>query len=171
MLEFDIDTAEAERLTLDVLKKVHDPKPILKRFHGYMLGRTAATFQNLGRTLAGTIGGSASYRGVTWKSFAPLYTEKGITVPAWGNEYVKGRLRPSGQRVTVRSQIMSDTGRLKAAAGQSRRWIDGGNTLEMYTRGVQYGPEQQSMRRFLFFETPKDLKIAQQMAIDYINKG
>lgn len=180
MLELKVDTEEAERLVLDVLKKVKDPKPVLKRFHGYMLGRTGATIQHLGRALAGTVGQSSSYRGATWKSYAIQYRRKtgGVVVPAWGGVpkirgegQVKGKLRPSGRRISARSNIMRDTGRLSAAAGQSRRWTDGGMTLEMFTRGIAYGPRQQSLRRFLFFETPKDLRVAQQMAVDYINAG
>jgi len=61
---------------------------------------------------------------------------------------VRGRLRPSGKRVTGRSNLLRDRGILANAAASVRRII--GAVLEMVTP-MSYAARQQQMRPFSFF--------------------
>lgn len=180
-LKITIDDSELKDLQARIHRKIDNPQPLLKRFHVYMMGRTGQTFRQLRR--------GGSFRGVTWREYADQYTRKtdGVTVPAWGNvprlragrsvrtrsgqeAMVRGRLRPSGKRITPSSNLLRDTGRLAAAAGTTRRWSRGGRTLNMITQNVAYGPKQQAMRPFLFFEIPRDLEVAARMAQEHLEK-
>ena len=132
----------------------------LLRFRQYMAVETDSMFS----MLSNARGGGGSHRGVRWGGFAPQYTRKdGTVIPAWGGVkkvrgtgVVKGRLRPSGTRVTAASAIMQDTGNLrgKATSVQFRR------TNNLLTFGtsptVRYAADQEAMRPYLFFFTPKD---------------
>lgn len=101
-------------------------------------------------------------RGVTWKPFSPQYLRStdGVEVPAWGGVKkvsgvgtVLGRKRPSGRRVDQSSNLMQDTGKLRASRAQlnflSDKFIRFGPT-------VLYARMQNSLRPFLFFDLPRD---------------
>ena len=66
------------------------------------------------------------------------------------NRMVKGRLRPSGKRVTRASSLMRDRGILYASAATVRRIINRGRTLEIVTP-MGYAWAQQELRPFSFF--------------------
>jgi len=168
-IKIKIDDADMERLRLSVRERLTDPRPVLKKFHRYMLGRTGRTFRALRR--------GGTFRGVTWDGYKDQYTRKtdGVTVPAWGGVpklrgggLVLGRLRPSGTRVTPSSNLLRDTGRLARAAGATPRWGNGGRTLHMDTNNVKYGPKQQELRSFLFFELPEDGQYLQRLALRHL---
>lgn len=100
----------------------------------------------------------------TWAPFAIQYTRKtdGAVIPAWGGVpklysrgSVKGRKRPSGQRVTESSKIELDTGTLRASneiKTISQNSLDYGSTLS-------YAGTQQALRAFLFFTEEDRRKI------------
>ena len=131
----------------------------LLRFRQYMTVQTDSMFSMLSNARGG-----GSHRGVRWGGFAPQYTRKdGTVIPAWGGVkkvrgtgVVKGRLRPSGTRVTAASAIMQDTGNLRGKATSTlfRR------TKNLLTFGtsptVHYAAAQEAMRPYLFFHTPKN---------------
>ena len=142
-----------------------------KRFRVYMLRQTGLTFRSLKR--------GGTYRGVTWKPYADQYTRKtdGVTVPAWGKVrkvhgvgLVKGRLRPSGKRVTASSNLMRDTGRLSAAAGQTLSYRNRGKTMRMGTN-VSYAEEQQKLRPFLFFQIPQDEEKLRELFVEEFERA
>lgn len=171
-LKVQIDDGQLRRLQVKVGRKLADPRPALVKFHAYMLGRTARTFRALGR-------GGGRFRGVSWANWAHQYTRRtdGAIVPAWGGVRklrgrgaVKGRLRPSGTRVTAGSQLLRDTGRLAAAAGTTRRWGAGGKSLYMTTANVAYGAAQQARRPFLFFEVPQDAQVLHQLVLEHLDR-
>lgn len=103
-----------------------------------------------------------SDRGVNWPKFANQYVRKdGTEVPAWGGVpkvrgegSVKGKLRPSGKRVTSSSLLMQDTGRLR-----SERL----NLQRLTPSSIQFGPTaayagaQHKLRPWSFF-TPKEIE-------------
>jgi len=153
-------------------KRIH--RRVLLQFAAYMLGRTGATFKALAQ--------GGTYRGVTWAWFKDQYTRKtdGKTVPAEGgvpklkakdakgegqkrlikanrkkypNRNVKGRERPSGRRVTKRSNLLRDTGRLSREAGSDFKLTDHKIIMDTQT---PYAALQQAMRPFLFFEDQTD---------------
>lgn len=127
------------------------PKRLWDRIHRDQQTLSALTIRALSD-------GGGSYRGVQWPGFRPQYVrEDGTEVPAWGGVdkvrgkgRVKGRLRPSGTRVTARSLIMRDTGYLASAAASVRKTRRSGRLLIIETP-VKYAAPQQSMRPFMFF--------------------
>lgn len=72
-----IDDAKVQRMLHGVDLASYDPSAAQAEAAQYMRARTMLMFQRL------RSGGT--YRGVTWKPFAPQYTRKdGTVVPAWG---------------------------------------------------------------------------------------
>ncbi len=125
-------------------------------------------------------GGSS--RGVRWKPFAIQYLRKtdGAKVPAHGGVTrirpawaptgqrrgptrgtVLGKKRPSGRRITRSSNLMQDSGTLRATRAQinflSKDIIKFGPT-------VSYAARQDQLRPFSFFQLPVDADSAQRSA-------
>ena len=120
----------------------------LRSFYGYLIGQTARTFKTLGR------GSASSFRGVVWPWFAPIRSG-GEMYPPWGEPpRIKGRLRASGQRVTPQSQVLSDTGVLRAAA--LAQFQVSADRLTANTNKI-YANKQNAMRPFAFM-TEQDLR-------------
>ncbi len=71
-----------------------------------------------------------------------------------GRGNVKGRKRHSGKRVTKRSNLVRDTGRLAREAGADQR-LSGSVRITMNTL-TPYARRQQDLRPFLFYEEPAD---------------
>ncbi len=171
-LHFSIDArglAAKERRLLKFLSR--DFLRVFKRFRVYMIRQTSLTFRALKR--------GGSYRGVTWKWYKDQYTRKadGVTVPAQGRVrkvhgvgLVKGRMRPSGKRVTASSNLLRDTGRLSAAAGQTLSFRNRGKTMRMGTN-VSYAEEQQKLRPFLFFQVPQDEVVLREMFVQELERA
>lgn len=167
-LKIIIDDAAFRNLRMGLTADLKDARPVLRKFHVHMLMRTGQTFRALRR--------GGTYRGVTWDQWADQYTRKtdGVTVPAWGGVAkvrgkgtVQGRKRPSRKRVTPSSSLLRDTGRLAAAAGLTARFDRGGQSLHMITTNVEYGPQQQERRPFLFF-APDDAEAAEQILLEHL---
>lgn len=150
----DLNDARARAMLGGVSLAAFNPDAAWAESAQYMRVRTTLTFSRL------RAGGT--YRGVTWKPFAPQYTRKdGTVVPAWGGVakvrgrgMVKGRLRPSGKRVTSRSALMQDTMTLRTRAAlviRRNRFM-----MQLGPQGVRYAAHQNSLRRLLFFDIPTD---------------
>lgn len=139
------DASSVLKITANTDRQLSNPQPALKELHIYMMGQTDRTFRNLKR--------GGHYRGVTWPPFSKHY-----------------KVRPSGKPVTAASHLLRDTGRLSAAAGQTRRWFAGGLGLEMRTEGVEYGAKQAARRPYLFFALPADMNVAEEIYLDHIEK-
>ena len=131
---------------------------------------TEGVTQDLFRRLAH----GGTYRGVRWKWFAPQYTRKtdGVTVPAEGGVpklrgrgLVKGKMRPSGKRVTRNSNLMQDTGAMR---GQSSHNWDYKPHRLTGTVKLPYAAKQHSMRPFWFWEHPKDTTYIRQAIGDHV---
>lgn len=113
-------------------------------------------------------------RGVRWEPFADQYARKtdGATVPAWGGVKriapawtppgvprgkvegsVLGKKRPSGRRISQSSNLMQDTGTMRAQVG---------NISSVDDKRIRFGPtvnyarRQNQLRPFMFYELPKD---------------
>lgn len=131
-------------------------RPVFREFAQYMRVQTESMFRKLRK--------GGRHRGVLWKYFAPQYVRKdGTVVPAWGGipkvrgkGKVKGRLRPSGARVTSRAALMRDTGTMSSRAALVLR--NQRTRLVLGPQGVNYAEYQQGLRRFLFFHEPRDTR-------------
>ncbi len=164
---------DLDRLEDDLHRRLTDVRPVWHRFAQYMRARTDATFEAL--RLGGT------FRGVTWKYFAPQYTRKGgrdgtgdrSTVKAWGgiplvrgHGVVQGRMRPSGVRVREGDAIMQDTMTLRSRAALVMHVTP--RSLILGPQGVRYAAAQQARRPFLFFDVPADVNQLERFAIDHL---
>lgn len=170
-----VDDRKARALMRDVEKVGGDVRPALRRFHAYTRVRTDRTFRRLRR--------GGTYRGVRWDGFAPQYTRKGgrdgtgdtSTVPAEGGiakvrgrGVVKGRLRPSRTRVDSTSAVMQDTKTLRARAAATMFTL--AKTRIVFGTNLKYARRQQDLRRFLFFELPRDRREFMQLLQEYIDE-
>jgi len=141
---------------------------VFRVFHRYMGVMTDNTFEK--NRLGGT------WRGVTWKYFAPQYTRKdGTVIPAWGGVAkvrgkgnVLGRKRPSGARVKDGDSIVQDTGTLRNNATLGVSHIT--KTKMRIGTNINYAAAQQKMRPFLFF-TKKDAAYLNKLTSDYLMTG
>lgn len=138
---------------------------IAKHIHRNMKARVDSVF------VKNKKGGT--HRGVTWDYFAPQYTRKtdGAVVPAWGGVKklrgrgkVKGRLRPSGSRVTSRASLLQDTNTLRARALLARRITN--TSVVMGSAGPSYSRYQHNLRPFVFWHLPDDLTMMRRVIID-----
>jgi len=151
----------------DATQQISNFKPVLKTFGVYMINRSKETFRALGK--------GGTFRGVNWPPFADQYQRKdGTIIPAQGGipkikgkGLVKGRLRPSGKRVTASSQLLRDTGQLMASIGHGMKIDNKG--LHIAT-AKNYGAAQQERRPFLFFELPRDIEALRGFAIERIKQ-
>lgn len=154
MIRIEANTEKAVIFIDDLKGAIGNLRPVFVDFQAYMLRRTALTFRNLKR--------GGSFRGVSWRWFAPQYTRSdGTVVPAEGGipkvrgtGLVKGRLRHSGTRVRSSSSLVADSSRLRNAALTDVRITD--TTLVMDTP-IDYAKYQQAMRPFQFFDDPADV--------------
>lgn len=134
-------THDLDRLRDNLRLRLTDARPVWKRFAQYMRVRTDNTFDRLRR--------GGSYRGVTWKYFAPQYL---------------GQLRPSGARVRDGDAIMQDTMTLRSRAALVMRMTP--RSLVLGPQGVRYAAAQQAMRPFLFFDVPTDINQLERLALE-----
>lgn len=163
-----IDDRKARKLLRDVERVGGDVRPALRQFHSRMRAVTDRTFKRLRR--------GGTYRGVTWRDWAPQYTRKdGTVVPAWGGVpkvrgrgTVKGRLRPSRTRVNRTSALMQDTNTLRSRAALTMFQLS--NTRIRFGTNLRYASKQQAMRPFLFFELPKDRRMFVKILQDYVDE-
>jgi len=128
------------------------------------------------------------FRGVTWRPFKNQYRRSidNAIVPAeggtprirppWAPEgqsrgktrgNVLGKKRPSGRRITRSSNLMQDTGRLRATRAQLNSVSP---TQIRFGPTVQYGVMQNRLRPFAFFGVPKDVDEAQRVAFRTFSK-
>jgi len=168
-LSFTIRDEKLRQALGDMAEKPDGLRQPFEKFAQYMRVQTDKTFEKL------RLGGR--YRGVLWRYFAPQYTRKtdGVTVPAWGGVpklrgggNVKGRTRPSGQRIAKGDAIMQDTMTMRSRAALVVRM--GKYTARLGPQGVNYAATQQKMRPFLFF-TAKDGKEFVRVLSAYLNGG
>ena len=167
-LKVSLDDSDWIRVREKIQNDAADWRPAGKKIHQDMIVRTDSMFS------ANRMGGT--HRGETWAYFADQYTRKtdGVVVPAWGGVQklrgrgkVKGRLRPSGSRVSFGDSVGQDIGHLRRAALISRRLtrnalIMGGN--------VEYGAAFNKHRRYAFFHLPDDLKMIRQHIIEHFER-
>ncbi len=158
---------DLDRLQDDLHRRLTDARPVWHRFAQYMRARTDATFEALRQ--------GGTFRGVTWKYFAPQYTRKtdGVTVPAWGGVprlrgkgVVQGRMRPSGARVRQGDAIMQDTMTMRSRAALVMHVTP--RSLILGPQGVRYAAAQQARRPFLFFDVPTDTSVLERFALDHL---
>jgi hypothetical protein len=152
---------DLDQLTKDLINN----RKVLERFRRWWVGKVHAAW-----VAVKAPGGI--FRGVKWEGMKPQYTRKtdGVTVPAWGGVprvakgyglkrkggNVKGRLRPSGQRVKQTSVMMQDTG----AAGMSGDILNAplaltDSYLEVGT-SKPYAEKQDQMRPVVHWKVPED---------------
>lgn len=160
------DEGLRQRLKLVADRSAH-PVGLYTRIHAHQRAESGLMFRQLRK------GGSR--RGVYWPWFANQYTRRtdGVTVPAQGGVrklrgkgLVKGRLRPSRQRVTASSSLMRDRGILANAVATVRRIL--GDRVEIATPAT-WAIWQQAMRPFSFF-TRDDLQLYKGWAAEELLK-
>jgi len=185
-----IEDERVRRMVRGVEEASDETRDPWREFTQYMRFKTDRTFARLRR--------GGTFRGVTWKPFAPQYTRKdGTVVPAWGGvprvrtgrsartksgalrkggrvattrtKFVLGRLRPSGKRLTGASALLQDTMHVKKTATTVLRMTD--NVLELGPTGTNYARAQQRGRPFLFFHLPKDLQQMVRIFADHLREG
>lgn len=160
------DEGLRQRLKLVADRSAH-PVGLYTRIHAHQRAESGLMFRQLRK------GGSR--RGVYWPWFSPQYfrqTDK-VLVPAQGGVrklrgkgMVKGRLRPSRQRVTASSNLMRDRGILANAVATVRRIK--ADRVEIATP-VTWAVWQQAMRPFSFF-TRDDLRLYKGWAAEELLK-
>lgn len=159
-----VKSSEAKIELGNIQKKMSNLRPFFINFQTYMTSVTGNTFKRLKK--------GGTFRGVTWKGFAPQYMRKdGTVIPAEGGipkvrgeGMVKGRKRASGKRVTRSSNLLRDTGRLQAAAlGRVHKTK---SVMVMDTK-LKYAGWQNQLRPFQFFEIPRDENVARDMLAKY----
>lgn len=128
------------------------------------------------------------FRGVTWKPFKNQYRRRldGAIVRAEGGTprirppwapagqkrgktrgSVLGKKRPSGRRITRASNLMQDTGRLRATRAQ----LNSVNPKQIrFGPTVQYGVLQNKLRPFAYYQVPQDVDAAQKVAFRTFSK-
>lgn len=164
-----LEDRDVQRMLQGVSLAAFNPDQAWAESAQYMRVRTSGMFARLRR--------GGTYRGVTWKDWAPQYTRKdGTVVPAWGGiakvrgkGMVKGRKRPSGTRVTRSSALMQDTMSLRTRAAlvvRRNRLM-----LQLGPQGVRYAASQNARRPFLFFEIPQDAKAIGRIFAMHIARG
>lgn len=159
MFRIEVDDGHAQATVKEVKGKVSPGLPVRlwERIWRDQQAQAQMMFVRLPR--------GGTHRGEYWPPFAPQYTRKtdGVTVPAEGGVsridgegVVKGRKRPSGQRIDATSNLMRDTGDLSRSAASVRSIRDRRRTLRI-TTPLDYAAPQQAMRPFMFF-TQEDLR-------------
>lgn len=106
-----------------------------------------------------------TFKGRPWPGMKEQYTRKdGTVVPAWGGVpkvlgkgAVKGKKRPSGQRVTQSSKMIQDTNHLMRDFTLSV--LELGRTRLRIGSELDYAREQHERRPFAFWEKPTDTKM------------
>lgn len=175
LIALTVDDAEVKRKFALLGESAADGRPALNAFFQYYRTVIGMMFQTAGRATGGSARG-IGWRGFAPQYTRKT---DGVTVPAWGGvkrvvkKYadrgridkrtgvlriermgrlganVKGRLRPSGRRVTARSSLMRDTGQMFQQFTR-RPLIFTRNQLRAGT--VQpYAEYQNAMRPFAFF--------------------
>ena len=167
LIELDVRSkAIVERIKI-MAARIERPQALYNRIRHDQQAKTAMMFRRLAH--------GGIYRGIRWPWFAPQYRRKtdGVLVPAEGGVprldgkgVVLGRLRGSGARVDSRSNLLRDTGHLRAAAATVARVHNHGKTLEIITP-VKYAAIQQARRPFTFF-TRADVERYNKWAAEYI---
>lgn len=146
MLDLELDTSphdeEARKRNMRFTRGLLGCFP---KIHAYMKVRTDLTFKKLRH--------GGQYRGVTWDWFKTPYIYR------------------NGKRVkATRSwSIVQDTMNLRRKAAETV-FVSMPNRLSIGNR-VIYGPYQQAMRPYLFFEEPKDAKVIGKIVAEYMLTG
>lgn len=167
-MEFTFHDEDWKRLDAKMRARTSDWSVAAERIHAEMRVRVDSVFAK------NRHGGR--HRGISWDYFAPQYTRKdGTVVPAWGGVpkvrgggLVKGRLRPSGQRVRAGDSVGQDTNHLRRAAILARTITR--TKLTMGTN-VEYAPEFSVLRPFLLFFLPADLTMMRATILRFFEKG
>lgn len=79
---------------------------------------------------------------------------------------IKGRKRPSGQRITQSSKLMQDTGATRSTALTGV--YEATPTSIRMGPGTPYATHQNAMRQFLFFQTPQDQEALDREAVRWL---
>lgn len=161
MIRIKVQKKATEVYIEGLKERLGDLRPAFIDFYAYMQRRIVLMFSRLKR--------GGEFRGVRWKWFAPQYRRQdGTVVPAEGmvpkvrgQGRVLGRLRHSGKRVTPRSSLMQDTGRLRNTV-LNQMDVRRGTILSMDTK-LDYAKYQDSLRPFQFFEDPRDVNMLRRL--------
>lgn len=174
--ELDDAIRDLERMT----GKLMDGRKPLGRFFSWWKLRRAQGWVQFKASTGGF------FFGEKWEPMKPQYTRKdGTEVPAWGGVprvnkgfglkrrggSVKGKKRPSGQRVKASSVMMQDTGNMRNSML--------GTPLELTKNHIRVGPhgvseeyagEQDAMRPFAFWQIPQDREKIVQEVLAHIDE-
>ncbi len=153
-------TVEVDR----ILKNVKELRPALEEFHTRMVTRIDRTFDLAGAPGSVEKGGVDPFRDITWEPLAAKRRKAdGLLIPAWGGiprldgkGVTKGRLRPSGKRVTKGDALNQDSGRYRQRIATGYVAI----TRDRLTFGpnLNYSESLESIRPALFIsESDADL--------------
>ena len=163
-----VQSSEAKIELGNIQKKMSNLRPFFINFQTYMTSVTGNTFKRLKK--------GGTFRGVTWKGFAPQYMrDDGTVIPAEGGVpkvrgegVVLGRKRgETDSRVSKSSNLLRNTATLQNSA--LNRVYMKKTLMVMDTRGLaaKRAGWQNQLRPFQFFEIPRDENVARDMLAKY----
>lgn len=172
MITLTLDDRELRRELDRLGKRAVDGTKPLKQLDAAVKADMGRSWTNNGRATGGTV------RGADWDAFKPQYTRKdGTEIPAWGGVAkvhgrgsVKGKLRPSGKRVTQQSVIGQDTGRYRRALLASRANIINKNTLLIGGESLPVYADYQNKLRPIVRWIPRDQEAFNRIARAYLEE-
>jgi phage gpG-like protein len=163
-----VDLSKVNEAFKQMVIKSEDGRTVLNAIALFHLRQVSRTFQ-----MQGQRDGHKA-----WKPFADQYTRitDGITVKAWGKVkkirgkgMVKGRLRPSGKRITESSKLLQDTGHLRNSFQKQlleQKKVIYGSVLS-YSGSHQYGEGKTPKREMIFF-TDSDIDAIKGITHNYL---
>lgn len=171
MIDLVLDTRQFDHSLTRFGDAVLDGTKPLSQLDAAVKADIGREWTNNGKARGGTV------RGEDWAGFADQYTrEDGTVIPAWGGVAkvrgrgnVKGKLRPSGKRVTEQSIIGQDTGRFRRALLASKPHITGKNTLTIGGESLPDYAEHVNALRSVVHWAPKDQGTFTRIAEAYLD--
>lgn len=141
MLSLDLNTEPHDRATRERKRRFQEGfLHIFPKVHAYIKFKTDMTFKKLRK--------GGQYRGVNWPPFKSPWAYRGGTKKGKGGGRTRKRI-PSSQ-----ASLVQDTMNLRRNAASSV-FVASKNKFSVGNR-IVYGPWQQAMRPYLFFEEGKD---------------
>lgn len=174
MMEIRLDTKEVEARAKELGDAAKDGTRPLSRFYNGHWKPTVGVAWGRMRAQGG------DFRGHRWAGFKDQYTRKtdGQVVPAQGQVprldkrgNVKGKKRPSGQRVTAQSILVQDTGHLRGKVVADRPKIQNRVVLLIGDDLPNYAEHQfKTLDRDPLFFTSSDERVALREGERYLDE-
>lgn len=170
MFEVEVDDGVSLKVK-DMAVKIEDNRDLLEDFHARMVSRIDRTFELAGGPGSVSEGGYDPFRDITW---APLAAQRkrtdGTLIPAWGGTakkrgkgLTKGKLRPSGRRISENDGLNQDTGRFRQRAATG--YVHISRDRLTFGPGLIYSNAVQALRPAVFI-SESDAQLLEKMMLD-----